>query len=156
MTLPEARLLELGLTLPPAPEPIASYVAFKRVGDLLYLSGQGPSDADGRDSIGRLGDDCTVARGYTDARQVGLKILALARQALGSLDGIESVVKLLGMVHATPDFTEHPKVVNGCSDLLIEVLGERGRHARSAVGVASLPGGITVEVEAILQIAQGY
>lgn len=152
----EERLLELGLELPRVPEPIANFRSWRRVGSFLYLSGQGPRDASGKLSVGRLGRDCTIERGYSDARQIGLQILATARQAIGSLDGIEAVVKLLGMVNAEPDFGDHPKVINGCSDILIDVLGERGEHARSAVGMGSLPGGMTVEIEAIIQIAEGY
>lgn len=153
---PEQRLKELGLELPAAPAPIANFLPWRRVGQLLYLSGQGPRDAAGNISMGRLGRDCTVDRGYEDARRVGLQILATIRQAIGSLDHVESIVKLLGMVNAEPDFAEHPQVINGCSDLIVDVLGERGRHARSAVGMGSLPSGMTVEVEAIIQVAEWH
>ncbi|MGY8666005.1 RidA family protein [Bradyrhizobium sp. UFLA05-109] len=156
MTTAEQRLAQLGLVLPPVPKPIANFLSYRRAGTLLYLSGQGPRNPDGKISVGRLGQDCSIERGYSDAKQIGLQLLATARQALGSLDGIEAVVKLLGMVNAEPTFTDHPKVINGCSDLLIEILGERGQHARSAVGMGSLPGGMTVEIEAILLIATGY
>jgi enamine deaminase RidA (YjgF/YER057c/UK114 family) len=113
-------------------------------------------EANGKISIGRLGRDCSVERAYADARSVGLQLLATIRVAVGSLNHVEAVVKLLGMVNAEPDFGEHPKVINGCSDVLVEVLGERGKHARSAVGMGSLPNGMTVEVEAIIQIAEGH
>ena len=143
---PEERLLELGIQLPTPPAPIANFLPWRRVGQLLYLSGQGPRDANGKISVGRLGRDCSVER----------QLLATIRVAVGSLNHVEAVVKLLGMVNAEPDFGEHPKVINGCSDVLVEVLGERGKHARSAVGMGSLPNGMTVEVEAIIQIAEGH
>jgi enamine deaminase RidA (YjgF/YER057c/UK114 family) len=153
---PEAKLKELGLQLPTPPVPIASYVPWRRAGQLLYLSGQGPRDEAGQISIGRLGRDCSVERGYADARCVGLQLLATIRAAIGSLDRVEAVIKLLGMVNAEPDFGDQPKVINGCSDILVEVLGERGKHARSAVGMGSLPNGMTVEVEAIILIKDGF
>ncbi|KMO34241.1 RidA family protein [Methylobacterium aquaticum] len=150
---PEETLAELGLTLPEVPVPVANYVPFRIVGDLLYLSGQGPKRPDGTYRPGRLGRDATIEDGYTDAQLAGLQLLAVAKAALGDLSRIKAVVKLLGMVNAEPDFADHPKVINGCSDLLVAVLGEAGRHARSAVGMGSLPNAMTVEVEAILQIA---
>ncbi len=149
---PEQRLKELNLELPNVPTPIANFVMWRQAGDLLYLSGQGPRRPDGSIPVGRLGLNYSVEQGYADARQIGLQILATAKQALGSLDRIESIVKLLGMVNAEPDFGQHPKVINGCSDLLVEVLGERGKHARSAVGMGSLPNGMPVEIEAIIQV----
>ena len=152
----EAKLKELGLQLPTSPTPIASYVPWRRAGQLLYLSGQGPRDDAGKISIGRLGRDCSVERGYADARRVGLQLLGTIRSAIGSLDHVEAVIKLLGMVNAEPDFGDQPKVINGCSEVLIEVLGERGKHARSAVGMGSLPNGMTVEVEAIILIKDGF
>jgi enamine deaminase RidA (YjgF/YER057c/UK114 family) len=152
----EERIASLGLLLPAVPAPIANFVSWRRAGQLLYLSGQGPRDAEGKLSVGRLGRDCTVERGYADARTVGLQILATIQAALGTLDHVEAIVKLLGMVNAEPEFADHPKVINGCSDLLVEVLGERGKHARSAVGMGSLPGGMTVEIEAIVLVAEGH
>lgn len=149
---PEQRLKELNIQLPEVPAPIANFVMWRQVGNLLYLSGQGPRRPDGSIPVGRLGLNYSVEQGYADARQIGLQILATVRQALGSLDRIEGVVKLLGMVNAEPDFGQHPKVINGCSDLLVEVLGERGKHARSAVGMGSLPNGMPVEIEAIIQV----
>ncbi len=149
---PEENLKKLGLSLPPVSAPIANFVNFRLVGDMLYVSGQGPTKDDGAQYKGKLGADIDVAEGYRHARQTGLNILAVAKAALGDLERIDCVVKLLGMVNAAPDFTEHPKVINGCSDLFVEVLGERGRHARSAVGFSSLPGGISVEIEAILRV----
>lgn len=149
---PEQRLEQLGLKLPVVGTPIANFVMWRQAGSLLYLSGQGPRKPDGSVVVGRLGLNHSVEDGYKDARQVGLQILATIRQAVGSLDRVEAVIKLLGMVNAEPTFGDHPKVINGCSDLLVEVLGDAGKHARSAVGMGSLPGGMSVEIEAIIQI----
>lgn len=152
----EARLKDLKIELPNIPAPIGNFLPYRRVGQLLYLSGQGPRNAAGEISVGRLGKDCTVERAYSDARQIGLQMLATIRLAIGSLDHVEAIVKLLGMVNAEPEFGEHPKVINGCSDLLVEVFGDQGKHARSAVGMGSLPNRMTVEIEAIIQIKAGY
>ncbi|MDF2812283.1 MAG: RidA family protein [Microvirga sp.] len=149
---PEEKLASLGLVLPDTAAPVANYVPYRWAGNLLYLSGMGPKRADGTYRPGRLGRDTTVQEGYADARLTGLNLLAVAKAALGDLSRIEAVVKLLGMVNAEPDFSDHPKVINGCSDLLVEVLGEAGRHARSAVGMGSLPNRMTVEIEAIFLI----
>ena len=147
----EARLASLGLSLPGAPPAVANYVPFKINGNTLYLSGQGPHRADGSFATGQVGKDVTAEQAYEHAKLVGLGLLAAAKAAAGDLSKIE-VLKVLGMVNAVADFTDHPKVINGCSDLFVAVLGERGRHARSAVGVGSLPMNITVEVEAVLCI----
>jgi enamine deaminase RidA (YjgF/YER057c/UK114 family) len=144
--------LAAGVVLPPAPKPVANYLPYRRVGPLLFISGQGPRDASGRMHTGKVGADVDVATAYGHARFAGLNVLAIARDALGDLGRIDCVVKLLGMVNAVPAFAEHPKVIDGCSDLFAELLGDSGRHARSAVGVGSLPGGITVEIEAILAV----
>jgi enamine deaminase RidA (YjgF/YER057c/UK114 family) len=149
---PEDRLERLGLKLPSMPVPIANYVPFRLVGSQLYLSGQGPKRPDGTYKKGRLGRDMSVEEAYQEARLTGLGLLAAAKGALGDLSRIEAVVKLLGMVNAEPDFTDHPKVINGCSDLFVDVLGDAGRHARSAVGMGSLPNGMAVEIEAILHV----
>jgi enamine deaminase RidA (YjgF/YER057c/UK114 family) len=149
---PEQRLAALGLTLPAVPAPVANYVPYRWAGNLLYLSGQGPKLPDGSFQTGRLGKDVSVEDGYRAARTTGLQLLAVAKSALGELERIEAVVKLLGMVNAEPDFGDHPKVINGCSDLLVEALGDAGRHARSAVGMGSLPNRMMVEIEAILLI----
>jgi enamine deaminase RidA (YjgF/YER057c/UK114 family) len=149
---PEEKLASIGLVLPEVPVPVANYIPYQWAGNLLYLSGQGPKRADGTYRPGRLGRDATVDEGYADARLTGLNLLAVAKAAVGELARIEAVVKLLGMVNAEPDFADHPKVINGCSDLLVEVLGEAGRHARSAVGMGSLPNKMTVEIEAILLV----
>lgn len=149
---PYDRLSALGLTLPPPPSPIATYVPYVIEGDMLYLSGQGPKLADGTLKTGKVGAEIGIEQAYEDARLTGLNLLSIIHAATGDLSRVRRVVKLLGMVNATPDFTAHPKVINGCSDLLIEVFGERGRHARSAVGFGSLPDNITVEIEAIVAI----
>ena len=148
----EARLKSLGIELPKSPSPLANYVPFVITGNLLYLSGQGPREADGSFHTGKVGQEVTIEQAYQDARLTGLNLLAVMQGALGELDRIERVVKLLGMVNGTPDFLEHPQVINGCSDLIVEFFEEKGRHARSAVGMGSLPNNITVEVEAIVEI----
>lgn len=149
---PEERLAQMGLTLPPVPVPVANYVPYRFAGNFLYLSGQGPKRADGTYRVGRLGRDISIEDAYAEARLTGLQLLAVAKAALGDLSRIEAVVKLLGMVNAEPDFSDHPKVINGCSDLLVDVLGDAGRHARSAVGMGSLPNRMAVEIEAILLV----
>ena len=141
------RLKELGITLPPVPSPAGNYVDAVQTGNLLYLSGKGPLKTEGGATTGKLGEDVTLEQGYQDARSVGLIMLAVLQKELGNLDRVKRVVKLLGMVNAVPEFGDQPKVINGCSDLMVEVFGEKGRHARSAVGMGSLPGQITVEIE---------
>lgn len=147
----EDNLTKLGLTLPSMPSPIANYVRFKRVGDLVFLSGQGPRKPDGSNHTGKVGADVSVDDAYEHAKLTGLGLLAAMKEAAGSLDKVE-VIKVLGMVNATPDFGMHPQVINGCSDLFVAVLGEKGRHARSAVGMGSLPNNITVEIEVIIKV----
>jgi enamine deaminase RidA (YjgF/YER057c/UK114 family) len=149
---PEEKLTALGLTLPQAPVPVANYVPYRWAGNLLYLSGQGPKRSDGTYRPGRLGRDISIEEAYEEARLTGLNLLAIAKSALGELNRIEAVVKLLGMVNAEADFSDHPKVIDGCSDLLVDVLGDAGRHARSAVGMGSLPNQMAVEIEAILLV----
>jgi len=148
----EARLKELGIVLPKVPTPVANYVPYRIAGNLLFLSGQGPRDDNGNNLTGKVGAEISVEEGYKRARRIGLGLLAATRQALGSLDRVEAVLKVLGMVNAVPDFKDHPKVINGCSDLFVEVLGEAGKHARSAVGMGSLPNQISVEIEAVLAV----
>lgn len=148
----EERLKKLGIDLGAVSAPVANYVNAVRTGNLLYLSGKGPRPVNGVRPKGKLGREVTVEQGYAHARSVGLDLLAVMRAELGSLDRVKRVVKLLGMVNAVPEFEDHPKVINGCSDLLVEVLGEAGRHARSAVGMGSLPMGIPVEIEVIVEV----
>lgn len=147
----ERKLKELGLELPTLASPMANYVRFKKAGDLVFLSGQGPRNPDGSVPAGKVGKDFTTEQAYEFARNTGLGLLAAMQEAAGSLDKVE-VLKLLGMVNAVPEFGEQPKVINGCSDLLVAVLGENGRHARSAVGMGSLPGNMPVEIEAIIRV----
>ena len=150
----EARLAELGITLPPPPKPGGVYQPVLLIGSFAYVSGHGPLHADGSYITGRLGADLDVEAGRAAARQTALSMLASLRAALGSLDRLSRVVKLLGLVQATPEFGDHPAVINGCSELLAQLLGpERGVGARSAVGMASLPQGIAVEIEGIFEIA---
>jgi enamine deaminase RidA (YjgF/YER057c/UK114 family) len=148
----EAKLKQLGIVLPPVPKPVANYVPYRLAGNLLFLSGQGPRDEQGKSLVGKLGADISLEEGYRRARYVGLGLLAAMRDALGSLDRVDYIVKLLGMVNATPDFNDSPKVINGCSDLFIEIFGEAGRHARSAVGNVMLPHQISVEIEGIVAV----
>lgn len=149
---PYDRLKALGITLPDAPPPIANFVTHVQEGKLLFLSGQGPTEGDGRLHTGKVGGDVGVEAAYGHARLTGINLIAVMHAALGDLGRVRRVVKLLGMVNATPDFVDHPSVINGCSDLFIDVFGESGIHARSAVGHGSLPGQITVEIEAIVAI----
>ena len=149
----ESRLEHLGISLPAEPVPIANYVPGVRTGNLVYLSGLGPaSRPDGTAPSGKVGRDLTTEEGYEAARLTGINILARMKGELGDLDRVRRVVKLLGMVNSAPDFNQQPAVVNGCSDLLVEVFGDRGRHARSAVGMASLPNDIPVEIEIIIEV----
>jgi enamine deaminase RidA (YjgF/YER057c/UK114 family) len=148
----EARLKELGITLPEPAKPVANYVPGVRVGNLLFLSGHGPLRGGAATARGKLGRDLSTEEGYRVAREVGTNLLASARALLGSLDRVKRVVKVLGMVNSAEGFNEQPKVINGFSDLMVEVLGDRGRHARSAVGMAELPMGIPVEIEMILEV----
>jgi enamine deaminase RidA (YjgF/YER057c/UK114 family) len=148
----EARLKTLGITLPAAPNPVANYVPFVISGNLLFVSGQISKAADGTIAAGSLGRDVTLEAGQAAARLCALNILAQAKAALGDLDRIAQVLRLTGFVNATPEFTDHPKIVNGASDLMVEVLGDKGRHARAAVGVSGLPMNSAVEVDAILAI----
>ncbi len=154
-TTPEARLAELKLTLPPAPKPVAKYKPAVQVGNVLYVSGHGPLKVDGKNVVvGCVGKELTLEQGKDAARLVGLAILSTVRNTLGSLDRVKRLVKTLGMVYATPDFKDHPQVINGFSELMAEVFGEDvGVGARSAVGMGSLPGSIPVEVECIFEVA---
>lgn len=144
------RFAALGLVLPPAPSPIGNYVPFRRAGNLLFLSGVGPRRADGGMITGKVGANLTVPQAYQAAKLCGLNLLASIVAAVGSLDQVDTVLKVLGMVNAVPTFTQHPKVIDGCTDILVAVFEENGRPARSAVGMASLPNDISVEVEAII------
>ncbi|MBA3413861.1 MAG: RidA family protein [Chloroflexia bacterium] len=145
----EQRLQELGIELPEPVTPVATYVRWVQTGNLLFISGTGPGDAAPR---GKVDADVSVEEAYAVAREVGLQIIATAKAALGDLDRVSRVVKVLGMVNSSPDFDRQPQVINGCSNLMVEVFGEAGRHTRSAVGMGSLPGRIAVEIECTLEV----
>jgi enamine deaminase RidA (YjgF/YER057c/UK114 family) len=148
----EKTLEEKGISLPSAPRPVANYVPAVRTGNLLFVSGHGPYN-DGRIKIsGKVGKELTLEEGYQVARNVALNCLATVKDVLGDLDKVKKVVKLLGMVNCTEDFKDQPKVINGASDLLVEIFGEVGKHARSAVGMQALPNNIPVEIEMILEV----
>jgi enamine deaminase RidA (YjgF/YER057c/UK114 family) len=149
----EERLESLGIKLPDLPAPVANYVPFVRSGNLLFLSGQGPRYEMNQFKTGKVGLDVTAEQAYEHAKLVGIQLLAVAKHALGGdLTRVRRVVKLLGFVNGVPEFDKHPQVINGCSDLMVEVFGEAGRHARSAIGAGGLPNNITVEIEAILEV----
>jgi enamine deaminase RidA (YjgF/YER057c/UK114 family) len=152
----EKRLKELAIDLGTVSPPVANYVNAVRTGNLLFRAGKGPrAGKDGKRPKGKLGREYTVEQGYEHARTVGLELISVMRAELGSLDKVKRVVKVLGMVNATPEFEDQPKVINGCSDLFVQVLGEKGKHARSAVGMGSLPMGIPVEIEVIVEVEAG-
>jgi enamine deaminase RidA (YjgF/YER057c/UK114 family) len=149
----EKKLKDLGITLPTPPQPMGNYVRAVQVGNLLFVSGHGPYNDGKIKMAGKVARELTVEEGYQAARNVGLNCLATVKAAVGDLDKVKQVVKLLGMVNCTEDFKDQPKVINGCSDLLVDVFGEIGKHARSAVGMQALPNGIPVEIEMILDVA---
>jgi enamine deaminase RidA (YjgF/YER057c/UK114 family) len=149
----EKRLVELGIELPAATSPAANYVNAVLTGNLLFLSGKGPYRPDGSMHTGIVGQDVSVEDAYRHARLTGLHLISTMKAELGDLDRVARIVKVLGMVNAVPGFTQQPEIINGCSDLFVEVFGDRGRHARSAVGLGSLPRNITVEIEAIVEVA---
>lgn len=151
---PEARLKALGIELPPAPNPVANYVNGVRTGNLIFLAGKGPRRADGSEITGKLGAGVTIEQGYEGARLTAINQLAVLKEMLGDLRKVKRVVKVLGMVNSHPDFVQQPAVINGFSDLIVEVFGERGRHARAAVGMASLPRGQAVEIEMIVEVEE--
>jgi enamine deaminase RidA (YjgF/YER057c/UK114 family) len=148
----EARLKEMGIDLPPAATPVANYVSAVRTGNLLFLSGHGPLREDGTMITGKLGAELGPEEGYAGARQVAIALLSSLKAEIGDLDKVKRVVKLLGMVNCAADFRDHPKVINGASDLLVEVFGDKGKHARSAVGMNALPMNICVEIEMIVEV----
>lgn len=148
----DKKLKELGIELITPSKPVANYVKAVRTGNLLYLSGDGPMKSDGKYITGKLGADLTIEQGYEAAKQTGISILSTLKAELGDLNKVKRVVKVLGMVNCTNSFTDQPKVINGCSDLMVAVFGEKGKHARSAVGMASLPSNIAVEIEIIVEV----
>ena len=148
----EKRLSDMGLELPDAPAPVANYIPAYRAGNLVFLSGVGPRDYDGNTLKGKVGKDVSVEDAYQASRMCALNLLANLRGLIGDLDKVKHIVKLLGMVNGESDFTDQPAVINGCSELLVELFEEKGRHARSAVGMGSLPGGMAVEIEMIVEV----
>lgn len=149
---PAQVLKEMGIVLPTPSAPIANYVKYVRTGNLIFLSGHGPTNADGSLRTGKLGGGLGIEEGYAAARQTTIQLLATLLAATGDLNKVKRIVKVLGMVNSAPDFTDQPKVINGCSDLLVAVFGEKGRHARSAVGMAALPGNMCVEIEMVVEV----
>jgi enamine deaminase RidA (YjgF/YER057c/UK114 family) len=149
---PLQKLDSMGLKLPPTSTPIANYVKFVRTGNLVFTSGHGPTKLDGQLITGTLGADLTIEQGYEAAKATGLQLLATLQQAIGDLGKVKRIVKVLGMVHCTNDFKDQPKVMNGFSDLMVAVFGDKGRHARSAVGMNALPNGMAVEIEMVVEV----
>ena len=149
----EQKLADLGITLYEMPAPTASYVRAVRSGNLVFLSGHGPMKPDGTNVTGKLGQDLSVEEGQQAARYTAIALLSALKEELGDLDQVQRIVRVHGMVNATPDFTDHSLVINGCSDFLVEVFGDAGKHARAAVGMASLPGNIAVEIEMVVEVA---
>jgi len=150
----EAKIKELGIVLPNSPAPVANYLPVVRTGNLIYLSGMGqPPSLDGKEFLGKLGKDLSIEEGYQAARLTGINILARLQGYLSDLEKVSRIVKVLSMVNASPDFFDPPAVTNGCSDLLVEVFGDKGKHARSAIGVASLPNNWPIEIEIIAEIS---
>jgi len=149
---PEAKLSAIGITLPSPPQPVANYVNGVETGNLIFLAGKGPRYADGREITGKVGQDVTIEQGYEGARLTAINQLAVLKHMLGNLNRVKRIVKVLGMVNCDPSFVDQPKVINGFSDLMVEVFGEKGKHARAAVGMASLPRGQAVEIELVVEI----
>lgn len=149
---PEAKLSDLNISLPEPPQPVANYVNGVRAGNLIFLAGKGPKRADGTEMTGKLGVDLTIEEGYEGARLTAINQLAVLKEMLGDLRKVKRIVKVLGMVNSDPSFVEQPKVINGFSDLMVEIFGDRGRHARAAVGMASLPRGQAVEIELVVEV----
>ncbi len=150
----EAKLKELGITLPQPPKPVANYVNAVRTGNLIFLAGKGPKRADGSEITGKLGREISIEEGYEAARLTAINQLAVLKATLGDLNKVKRIVKVLGMVNSDPSFVEQPKVINGFSDMMVAVFGDRGRHARAAVGMASLPRGQAVEIEMIVEVVE--
>jgi len=149
---PESKLKELQITLPKPPQPVANYVNGVRTGNLIFLAGKGPKRSDGTEMTGKLGVDITIEEGYEGARLTAINQLAVLKEMLGDLKKVKRIVKVLGLVNSDPSFVDQPKVINGFSDLMVEVFGDKGRHARAAIGVASLPRAQAVEIELVVEV----
>jgi len=150
--LVELNITELNITLPPPPQPVANYVNGVRAGNLIFLAGKGPKYPDGTELTGKLGGNITIEQGYEGARQTAINQLSVLKEMLGDLNKVKRIVKVLGLVNSSPNFIEQPKVVNGFSDLMVDVFGEKGKHARAAIGVNSLPRGQAVEIELVVEV----
>ena len=149
----DEKVKQLGLELPPVSKPIANYVKYVRTGNLIFLAGQGPSKTDGTNVTGKVGKELSIEQGYEAAKIAALSLIATLKDALGGdLSKVKRIVKVNGYVNCLPDFTDHPKVINGCSDLLVALFGEKGKHARAAMGMVSLPSNIAVEIEMIVEV----
>ena len=149
----EEKLKEIGIELKTPPSPVANYIPVQQTGNLIYLSGQGPRNESGDFISGKVGSDITAEEAYELARNTAINLVSAMKSYLGSLDKVKKIVKVFGMVNSTSDFTDHPKVINGCSDFFVEVFGDKGRHARSAVGMGSLPNNMAVEIEIIVEVS---
>ena len=149
---PESKLEALGITLPTVAPPVANYVNAVKTGNLIFLAGKGPNLPEGGYITGKVGADLSIEEGYKAARLTGIQQLAVLKAELGNLNKVKRIVKVLGMVNAAPDFVDHPKVINGYSDLMVEIFGDKGKHARAAVGMGSLPTNIAVEIEMIVEV----
>jgi len=149
---PEAKLEALKITLPSPPQPVANYVNGVQAGNLIFLAGKGPRRADGTEITGKLGQDVSIEEGYEGARLTAINQLSVLKTMLGDLNRVKRIVKVLGLVNSDPSFIDQPKVINGFSDLMVEVFGEKGKHARAAIGVASLPRGQAVEIELVVEV----
>jgi enamine deaminase RidA (YjgF/YER057c/UK114 family) len=148
----DKKLKELGVELFTPAKPMANYVKAVRTGNLVYLAGHGPTKADGSNITGKVGQGMTVEQGYEAARQTGIALLSTLKSEIGDFNKVKRIVKVLGMVNCTPEFTDQPKVINGFSDLMVSIFGDKGKHARSAVGMIALPNNITVEIEMIVEV----
>ncbi len=148
----DKKLKELGIELFAPPKPLANYVRAVRTGNLVYLAGHGPTKSDGSNTTGKLGKDMTIEQGYEAAKQTGIALLSSLKGEIGDLNKVKRIVKVFGMVNCTPEFVDQPKVINGFSDLMVSIFGDKGKHARSAVGMISLPNGIAVEIEMIVEV----
>ena len=149
---PEQKLEELGIQLPTPSSPVANYVNTVKTGTLVFISGKGPLKADGNYVFGKLGENLTIDQGYEAARLTAINLISTLKASIGDLSKVKRIVRVTGMVNATSDFTDHPKVVNGCSDLLVEVFGDNGKHTRAAVGMNSLPLNIAVEIDMVVEL----
>ncbi len=149
---PEQKLQSLGIVLPAPTNPVANYVKFVRTGNLIFLSGHGPANAEGKYTTGKLGKELSIEEGYNAAKLTGINLLSTLKAAVGDLSKVKRIVKVLGMVNSTEQFSDQPKVINGFSDLMVAIFGDKGKHARSAVGMASLPMNMAVEIEMIVEV----